>query len=99
MSEILIEYGMLRERINKLFELHAGLCDIFEKTAGDAERLDIFWDGDANFAYVSRIEKDLLAAEKVLLSVGNTIRLAARAFEIYNENEKRVKQMIGGVRK
>ena len=96
MSDLKIEYSPLRERINKLSELYSKLCGEIEKTAGYVEKLDIFWDGDANYAYITRIQKDMLEAGVLLMTIGDTVRLAEKVFEKYDENERTVQLIIGG---
>ena len=96
MSDLKIEYRPLRDKINELSQLYSKLCREIEKTAGYTEKLDIFWEGDANYAYITRIQKDMLEAGVLLKTIGETVRLAAKVFEKYDENERTVQLIIGG---
>ncbi|MCR5831961.1 MAG: hypothetical protein K6G67_07480 [Lachnospiraceae bacterium] len=99
MNDLSIEFCPLGEKIKELFKLYIALCKEIENTAESVQKLDIFWDGDANYAYITRIQKDMLAAGKLLMSIRETIMLASKAYGLYNENEKRIKRMIGGMRR
>ena len=94
MSDLKIEYRPLRDKINELSQLYSKLCREIEKTAGYTEKLDIFW--DAIYAYITRIQTDMLEAGVLLKTIGETVRLAAKVFEKYDENERTVQLRIGG---
>lgn len=57
--------------------------------------LDIFWDGEANTAFISALGRDIADAMIIIMKLRETCRLVTQALEIYLSNEKEVQRMIG----
>ena len=89
-----MDYALLREGIRSLSELCCRLSTEVERIAGYTENMDIFWDGDANSAYMSAVSADLVEMGAVLLRIRRTVKAADNAFAAYMENEKKVSAVI-----
>ncbi|MCR5672768.1 MAG: hypothetical protein K6F87_03515 [Lachnospiraceae bacterium] len=92
------DYVTLAEKFTKLFELSVRLCGQTGVIADFAADLDIFWDGDANAAFISGIGDDLTKMGVIILKVRETVAKAVKVFELYMQNETEVKRMIGDYR-
>ena len=74
------------------------LEEIIRKIAEDTENLDIFWDGDANGAFVMAINDDLAFIESVLMKIRECIRGLNSVYKEYQENEKVVQRIVEGMK-
>lgn len=94
MQEIGIEYEQIVDSISGLknlcIRLSEALSDLYEKT----EKLDIFWDGDSNAAFICRINDDLAFMNLVLLEIKECIELADEVVEGYQETEKVIDRIV-----
>ncbi len=70
------------------------MAEEVEKMTEYAANMDIFWDGDANAAFMQKILDDLARAAVFLIKVRDTIGLARSAFDIYTDAEKDVRAML-----
>ncbi len=93
-GELDVDYVLLRDRIRYLSELSERLGDEVENIAGYTERLDIFWDGDANASYMLSVADDLAVCAAIMLRIRKVIRAADEAFSVYMANEDRVRTVI-----
>ena len=98
MDRLNVEYTRLSadlERLSdKTFRLNEEISRIAEYTAD----LDIFWDGDANSAFIQRIGEDLLDMDVIAIRVRNAVKSAFSALDLYQRNEKEIIRMIGEIR-
>ena len=95
MGNLRVDYPALAEKIDRLQETFIKADEQICLCAAAAEELDIFWDGDANAAFISRIGDDLADAAAVLIRIRDVIGKAGKAFDHYMKNENDVKRMIG----
>ncbi|MCR5590312.1 MAG: hypothetical protein K6F73_02150 [Lachnospiraceae bacterium] len=90
-----IDYAMMSEKLVKLMEDYARLHEEISKIAEYTACLDIFWDGDANSAFMSLIGDDMVRAGILTARIGEAAKALRKAFDIYVQNEKEVLKMIG----
>ena len=98
MYSIYVDYTLLRNRLDRLSELVAATGEEIGKIAEYTANLDIFWDGDANSAYILRISEDLIDIDVIMMRIRETVHAAVSAFDMYQENERRISRMIGEYR-
>ena len=84
----------MSENITRLFELYLKLSDETAGLAGYAANLDIFWDGDANSAYVQTIGEDLVKMGVIVMNIKKTAGCTRRALNIYMRYEAEVSRII-----
>ena len=95
MDDLRVDYALLRDRLDRLMDIAAMINEEIERISEYTGGLDIFWDGDANSAYICKIGEDLMEADMIMMHVRNTVNTAVNVFELYQDNEKEVKRMIG----
>ena len=98
MGDLRVDYTSLRDKLDRLCLI---VTAINEEIAGIAEYtadLDIFWDGDANSAFIAGIGEDLLDIDAIMMRIRGTVRAAVKVLDIYQKNEKEIKRMIGDFR-
>lgn len=66
--------------------------------ASGCRHLDIFWDGDANSEFVRIIDEDIVYMQTVLFSIRTLIEALDTIIDEYQENEKVINRMIGGMK-
>ena len=93
-----VEYVSLNGKLKELFGLYMKLSEEIENIAQITEEMDIFWDGGANTAYVSRIGEDLVTMEGVMIRIRKTLKTVQSAHAIYLQAERAVQSMIGRIR-
>ncbi len=91
MDHLEVEYASLNAKIKELAAIYSGITAEVADLAGYVENLDIFWDGEANAAYINRISADLTEIGVMMLSVRNVVKTARLALDLYISNEKAVK--------
>ena len=84
----------MSENITRLFELYLKLSDETAGLAGYAANLDIFWDGEANTAYMRSVSDDLIWAAALLVRIRDRLKALREAFDIMSEAERQVRNMI-----
>ena len=93
MDEICIDYHELGKRIKDLAHTYSKIASEVAKLAEYTENLDIFWDGDANTAYINRISEDLTEAGIITAGVRNLVNSAKEALNIYLDHEKQIERI------
>ncbi len=94
MNEIGIDYIKVRVKIKRLSDLYAELAKEINRIAELSADLDIFWDGDANAAFVLAIEEDMVRTAVLLTGIRDVIRCARKAFDDYQASEKQVRMIL-----
>ena len=94
---IRIDYVLLCDGLMRLLDLVIKLGDELETVSSLVAELDIFWDGDANSAFISRIGGDLVEAAAVMLKIRETVRCLDRAVDVYMKNEKEIADIVAGL--
>ena len=84
----------MSEKIRCLFELYFALSKEVDDLADFAADLDIFWDGDANVAFMQKTGDDLVWAAALLIRIRNNIRTLCEAVLIEAEAEMQVRGMM-----
>ena len=84
----------MSEKISGLFELYLELSEETGRLADHVADLDIFWDGEANTAYMQKIADDLIWVAALLVRIRERIRALRDAFEVMSEAEGQVRNMI-----
>lgn len=95
MGIIEIDYVQLREKCARLTELNLRLGEEVGEIAGYAKNADIFWDGDANNAYMKSIVGDIADMGLYLKKIGLTVGVLRKTLEMYIKNEREVQRLIG----
>ena len=95
MHELGVDYAVLSEKLDRLSGITVSISEEIGKIAQRVAQLDIFWDGDANSAYITKIGEDLLDADVIVMNIRNTVRAAVKTMDLYQKNEKEIKRMIG----
>ena len=98
MDNLGVDYVLLAEKIERLFGLSTKLCDEIGIVAGNAEDLDIFWDGDANSTFIAGFCDDVTEMGIIMMRIKQTVSTAGKVFDIYMKNEREIKRMIGDYR-
>ena len=98
MDSINVEYTRLLADLGHLLDITFRLNEEIEKIAGYTADLDIFWDGDANSAYIQKIGEDLLDMNVIMIRVRNAVKSGVLALDLYQKNEKEIIRMIGDMR-
>ena len=97
MTDIKADYALFREKILALSDMLIRLDREIGQIACYTEDLDIFWDGDANTAYISETGEDLVRMEAVVLCIRETVASARKAFDLYMRNEREVKKVLSDI--
>ena len=84
----------MSEKIRRLNELYFALSKEVDDLAESAAALDIFWDGDANTAFMQKTGDDLIRAAALLIRIRNSIRVLREAVLIEAEAEIQVRGMM-----
>lgn len=79
---------------NKCSEIDKNIQTIVEVM----EDIDIFWDGDSNEHYKLRFQEDIAFMETVILAIRCVIKQLIEIIQSYQETEKIVEQIIGGIK-
>ena len=90
-----VDYYALRQNIRKLRGLYIDAGREISALADFAASLDIFWDGDANTAFMTALTRDMAEIGGIMTGLKGLISAANRAFDMYMQCEKEVKNMIG----
>ncbi len=99
MNDLVIDYHKLRDEAGRLQDLYLRLYDEISALTDMMCNLDIFWDGDANAAFMSSCGADLAQMTVIVKRAGETIRKCDKAVSEYLKNEKEVKTMIGELKR
>ena len=94
MKCINVDYVSFKDKSDKLLDLLSKLCAEMEKIAEFTQTLDIFWDGDANSAYVQTIGEDLVKMGVIVMNIKKTAGCTRRALNIYMRYEAEVSRII-----
>ncbi len=95
MNEIGVDLYRLRQNIRRLDELYAAACAEIEALADFAASADIFWDGEANTAFMMVLGEDLAAISAFMVRIRRAVSACNRAFSLYTQCEREVGNMIG----
>lgn len=98
MDSLGVDYVSLAEKIERLSGLMRQLSEEIGRIADISADLDIFWDGDANTAFIAGIGEDVTAIGIVMMRIRQTVNAVGKVFDIYMQNEKEVRRMIGDYR-
>ena len=99
MSDLKVDYHMLRRMCERLGELYLELSAEMEVIVDKASVLDIFWDGDANAVFMQSLGEDLVEMGVIMMSMKEAMHKCRKAMEIYMQNEKEIKNLIGELKK
>ena len=75
--------------------IYSKLTEKIGRLTDHSKDLDIFWDGDANTAFMAALGSDIANALVILVKLRMTLKLVADALEIYSSNEREVQRIIG----
>ena len=92
-----VDYVSLTEKLERLSEIYSKLNSLIGQIAEECERLDIFWDGDANAVFIAKTGEDLVDMEIIMLRVKETLKKAGEAMEIYMRNERDIIRLAGEI--
>ena len=90
-----IDYRHLRDKTVLLSAAFMQLNEEIGKIAGYAENTDIFWNGEANEAYMETVVRDLTDMGLYLGRIKDTLAILRNTLEIYIQNEREVQRLIG----
>ena len=93
-----IDYVQMADAMERLSGKYVKLHEEVAGIAGFAQNLDIFWDGDANSAFMEKISEDMVEIGVLTSKIGENIRMLKKVFAIYSANEAQIMMMIGDVR-
>lgn len=91
-----INYALIRVRLKKVSEGINMTVNKLEELSEYIKNLDIFWDGDASEAYKIRVYCDIEALMETVREFAKLMELCDEALIMYQDNEKVIKQLIGG---
>lgn len=90
-----VDYIKLDASLDRLSQLSLSLSQEIGRIAEYTTNLDIFWDGDANSAYIAKIGEDLIEIDTIMMRIRSVVKTAVKALDLYQKNEKEIKKMIG----
>lgn len=90
-----IDYRLLRDKTVLLSELYMKLNEEIGKVAEYTANTDIFWNGEANEAYMAAVVKDITDIGLFLGRIEKTLGILRNMLEIYIKNEREVQRLIG----
>lgn len=97
MEVISVNYMLLKDQLRFLalrcMDIEQNMKDVAEAT----ENMDIFWNGDANATFVMGINEDIASIEALILKIRGAVKLLNEALKEYQETEKVIEQIIGGL--
>lgn len=91
------DYVQFKNRLERLSECLIRVENNVREITDATENLDIFWDGDANGAFVMAINEDIAYIEAVLMKIRKYIDLLNTAYKEYQEAEKVINIIVGGM--
>lgn len=97
-SVIYVEYSMLSVRLRELGRLISELETNIRNIVDLTDKVDIFWDGDSNAIFVAGLNENIACIETMIMKLRNTIKLVDDAIEDYQETEKVIENIIGGLK-
>ncbi len=95
MDELIVDYANLKNKAERLRELYVEASEQIGVIADFSADLDIFWDGEANTTFVTCLTEDIAEISGVMIRLRETISAIFKALELYMQNEKEIKNMIG----
>jgi len=82
------------EKVKELTGIYSKISICISNLDEYVENLDIFWDGDANSAYITRVSRDLTEAAAITIRLRSAIKCIKTAVELYAANEKEVNRIM-----
>ncbi|MBR4574118.1 MAG: hypothetical protein IKO16_04345 [Lachnospiraceae bacterium] len=98
MSILTVDYVSFRNSTGQIMDLFLKIGDEVDHIVDYTKELDIFWDGEANSAYIGRVGSDITAIAEIAVKIRDTIRLLGMILDIYMENEREVQKLLGECR-
>lgn len=95
MERIEIDYRQLCDRSVRLSELNLKLNEEIGKIAEYTKNTDIFWDGDADEAFMAAVIHDITDMGLLLGRIDDSVKAMRKTVELYINNENEVQRMIG----
>jgi len=93
-----VDYVGLLAKAKRLCSEYAKIKNNIDKLMEVTEDMDIFWDGDANTVFIVHMNEDIAIMETLLYKMETNIRIIMETIRGYQETEKIVNQIIGGLR-
>lgn len=90
--EILL--AKLKELRSQCVEIEKNVKLLIEYT----QKIDIFWDGDANEVFVTGINEDIAIAETTVLGIRNRLNELTDIIISYQSTESVIRQIVGGIK-
>lgn len=94
MTCINVDYVSFKDKTAELTDLLIRLGNEMERIAEITQNMDIFWDGDANAAYVQKISEDLVKMGIIVMHIKETAGITRRALAVYMRSEAEVSRII-----
>ena len=98
MTDYKNEYVSFYKRIQELKELTGRVRENIDSITEEVTTLDIFWDGDANAEFMTSVSEDIAFCNAILLKISLSIKMLDKAYSQYQEMEKVIEQIIGGIK-
>ena len=83
-----VDYHLLGIKTKELANIVSAIASAVADLGRYAGNMDIFWDGDANAAYIDRINRDLTEIGIIVAGAANLVNCAKGALELYIANER-----------
>lgn len=97
MEILSVDYVLLISMAKELNQKCTCVEKEIKRLADVTETLDIFWDGESNVEFIMNINEDIVYMEAVICNTRNMIKLLLESVEAYQDTEKVINQMIGGL--
>lgn len=98
MEVLSVDYTKLLARAKNLCDECIKIKENLDKLIDTTENLDIFWDGDASTVFIVDINEDIAVMETLLYKIETNIKIISETIKGYQETEKIVNQIIGGMK-
>lgn len=98
MEVLSVDYTKLLARAKNLCDECIKIKENLDKLIDTTENLDIFWDGDASTVFIVDINEDIAVMETLLYKIETNIKIITETIKGYQETEKIVNQIIGGMK-
>ena len=97
MDVFLADYVAMNKQLVKLVDISADVENKLNDLEETVMDLDIFWDGEANAAFMLNVKLDFFKMQVLLKSINKSAACLMLAIGKYQQTEAKVEEIIGGM--
>lgn len=98
MGIISVDYVQVKKSLTRLEGICEEMFSDIKEIALYVRTLDIFWDGDANGMFITRINEDLACIDATIYSLCDCAKVLHTAIMAYQELERLTDRVIGDMK-